>query len=85
MSEKDFERAEWNGKHGTVVDVGARIEELLKKDNARLRALIKQAEWAGGWNASANKCEWCDTEAGWPKPAPHTADCPAFTVTGEVK
>lgn len=40
-----------------------------RKDNARLRALVKSAEHSG----SANRCPWCNA---W-EDAPHD-DCPAF-------
>jgi hypothetical protein len=44
-----------------------------RKDNARLRGLVKQAEWEGG--ADDRECPWC----GFTKAAGrHGAECPAF-------
>jgi hypothetical protein len=89
----------------TGVDrLAAEIERLesqerdgLRADNARLRALIKQAEDGGYASISLLKvCTWCrayrnngddhfkHVERGT-KDEPHRSDCPAFTPEGEVK
>lgn len=53
------------------------IEEFkrLQADNARLKALIKEAERTPYEHA----CPWCWAET------EHAHDCPAFTPEGEVK
>lgn len=70
-----------------------RIEEF-EADNARLRALIKQAEWKAEWSEEGGECPWCEALQrqlrygnGRPveKTGKHAADCPAFTPEGEVK
>jgi hypothetical protein len=53
-----------------------------EQDNARLRALIKQAEFANKAETASGAgafCPWCGIEDG------HRDDCPAFTPEGEVK
>lgn len=54
----------------------------LVADNARLRALIKDAEWSGDRGLAYPVCPWCGGEKGI---ADHLVKCPAFTVAGEVK
>lgn len=54
---------------------------------ARLRALIKAAEWADDYR-DLSACPWCQAsrETGGVKPnSTHAADCPAFTPEGEVR
>lgn len=50
------------------------------EDNARLRALIKDAEWADTRQNPA--CPWCEVEKVIGK---HTAGCRAFFRNGAVK
>ena len=69
--------------------VGAARASSLEADNARLRALIKQAEY-GDHTHYEDSCPWCGCVAighRWTKldEPPHSDDCPAFTPTGEVK
>ena len=57
----------------------------LLADNARLRALVKQAEWRYEDDALIRVCNWCP---GWdrtPGELKHETYCPAFTVEGNVK
>ena len=64
--------------------------DALKADNARLRALIKDKEYAhvggeydegDGYRAQYDECPWCGGDA----VKRHADDCPAFTPEGEVK
>ncbi len=53
---------------------------LLLDDNARLRALIKDAERASGYQSYHSvTCPWCDSET------QHSAECHAFDPDGTVK
>lgn len=59
----------------------------LAKDNTRLRALIKEAEYARGkiehdYDSATLEasCPWCDSPG-----LPHRPDCRAFTIEGEVR
>ena len=56
---------------------------------ARLRALIKAAEWEGQQGRDADDaCPWCGIrrETGGTEPnSTHANDCPAFTPEGEVR
>lgn len=66
--------------------ITAAVEELarLRNDNARLRALIKNAETAAGYQSfNGVCCPWCGAEL--MQPEPHSADCMAFTPGGTVK
>ena len=66
-----------------VVVMRGQVDELrqLKADNARLRALVKEAEWSDGCI-----CHHCGTNTYRDEqPGIHDADCPAFTPEGEVK
>ncbi len=49
-----------------------------RADNARLRALVRQAEW---WTGDAECCGWC----GAYYHSIHADDCPAFTPDGTVR
>ncbi len=53
--------------------------EAIKADNERLRGLIRQAEYSGGYN----ECPWCggadETTGHGPSP------CLAFTPDGEAR
>jgi hypothetical protein len=54
--------------------------EELRADNARLRALIKDAECTRAPQCA--ECPWCQADvSGGEK----HFECPAFTATGEVK
>ena len=75
-----------------VVVMRGQVDELrqLKADNARLRALIKDKEYAhvggeydegDGYRAQYDECPWCGGDA----VKRHADDCPAFTPEGEVK
>jgi len=50
---------------------------FMRDDNARLRALVKDAEWALGEHG---ECLWCPDD----RPR-HAVGCPAFTPEGVVK
>lgn len=52
-------------------------------ENARLRALIKDAEWQGDVQEEM-ACPWCHAERDDDQ-RKHAADCPAFTVEGLVR
>jgi hypothetical protein len=60
------------------------------KDNARLRALIAEAEWVAGdcdWDGyhAAACCPWCEGLK-FDQPTPrHKPDCRAFAATGRVR
>lgn len=61
--------------------------ERAEEDNARLRALIKDAEWGDG-TQGGRWCPWCQSkeERGHYAKTPDCAtDCPAFTPEGTVK
>lgn len=65
--------------------------ERLWADNARLRALVKSAEWGGchcRMDVEPSGCPWCigDTYGlvDLPKNT-HAPDCPAFTAEGVVR
>ncbi len=50
----------------------------------RLMAVVKQAEWAGGYGYECEPvCPWCD--ANKTDKEPHDDTCPAFTPGGEVR
>ena len=51
---------------------------------ARLRALVKEAEWADRdhWEPPDGFCPWCSAAA---SDRDHAADCPAFHPNGEVR
>ena len=69
-------------------DIPYKAVKAQAADNARLRALIKEAEWRGGDVDGDISCPWCgesrDNYAGHPG-GKHTNDCPAFTPEGQVK
>lgn len=52
--------------------------------NARLRALIKAAEWSGPIVDGDATCPWCKQER-YHVHASHFDQCPAFTPEGEVR
>ena len=61
--------------------------KTLEADNARLRALIKGAEWGDG-TQGGRWCPWCQSkeERGhYAKTQDCATDCPAFTPEGAVK
>lgn len=63
--------------------------ERTVKDNARLRALIGQAEKSDRGDGFQLKCPWCGSVLGGDPPdtktEPHQDDCPAFTPKGGVR
>lgn len=71
-------------------------EMLTRADSeiARLRGLIKEAEWANTEHEPEGACPWCEHlrelyRYGNGKPVPetggHADDCPAFTPDGAVR
>jgi len=66
---------------GAELEVRTVIDEFkeLKKENKRLRALIKKAEHAGDF-CDDPACPWCLARS-WGK----HLDCPAFSPDGSVK
>lgn len=65
--------------------------EALLADNARLRALVKAAEWEGchcRMDVEPNGCPWCNGDTYGSRDLPkrtHADDCPAFTADGVVR
>ena len=53
------------------------LQTALQEDNARLRGLIKEAQWNHG---EGRGCPWC-----FEIEFEHTDKCPACTRDGEVK
>lgn len=73
---------------GKPIEALASEIERLEQDNARLRALIKEAEWngiGGERGMECNVCPWCDEDAFTKHRHDDTYQCPAFTPEGEVK
>lgn len=70
------------GGDPTTEQVLAACDDLdaLKADNARLRALVKAAEFGPN-----HRCSWCGAERYVKGSDPHAPDCPAFTADGVVK
>lgn len=64
----------------------ARCAAAYAKDNARLRALVKAAEWRpnGRGGEACPHCGVWSYDVQRTKPV-HAADCPAFTADGVVK
>ncbi len=78
--------AEWSVSADTQLLWWKTYADQVDADNARMRALVKDAEWSGATGREGDPaCPWCSAE---PKPIEdglHAADCPAFTPSGEVK
>lgn len=58
--------------------VNSEVVKMILADNARLRALIKEAEWPD----YPDKCPWCFGGCG---SGTHSSDCEAFTPSGKVR
>lgn len=57
------------------------LNDALRDEVERLRALIAKAEWLGSsWGITA--CPWCRESVHMERHAP---DCPAFSAMGEVR
>jgi hypothetical protein len=61
-----------------------------RADNARLRKLIAEAEWASKDDMERSTCPWCGLrqEGGMaqvPKAGEHEPSCPAFSAPGVVR
>lgn len=65
-------------------DIPNLIAEIrrLQQDNARLRKIIKGAEWYFEPYTQHEECPWCVIDR---NEEDHRDDCPAFTPEGEVK
>lgn len=69
-----------NCERGAIAYPNSDLAKRLELD--RLRALIKQVEYANKANSSAF-CPWCGAEN--EEGAARHADCPAFTPDGQVR
>lgn len=67
------------------VELDGELFRILEADNARLRALLKDAEWVGVEGGSF-ACSYCEAGFyGGEAKAPHKDNCPAFRPDGEVR
>jgi len=78
--DRDSDNSCDNGSSAIRID---RIRVTID-DNARLRALIKTAEWDGNYEGAAC-CPWCERNWAPPRGAKHDDECSAFTPSGEVR
>ena len=78
----ELKRRTGNGDDYKLRDAVIDEVEALQADNARLRAVIKEAEKSGDRPGAYPMCPWCQSEPG---DKDRHADCPAFTPEGEVR
>lgn len=78
----ELKRRTGNGDDYKLRDAVIDEVEALQADNARLRAVIKEAEKSGDRPGAYPTCPWCQSEPG---DKDRHADCPAFTPEGEVR